>query len=59
MFAEGRADMAVLDRAVKRVLTEKFRMGLFEHPFGLEEEAFDAVSYTHLPIRHGMARCLP
>ncbi|RHP34337.1 glycoside hydrolase family 3 N-terminal domain-containing protein [Lachnotalea sp. AF33-28] len=43
MFAEGRADMAVLDRAVKRVLTEKFRMGLFEHPFGLEEEAFDAV----------------
>ena len=35
-FSDGRADMAILDRAVRRVLTAKFRMGLFEHPFGLE-----------------------
>ncbi|MBP3216925.1 MAG: glycoside hydrolase family 3 C-terminal domain-containing protein [Lachnospiraceae bacterium] len=33
-FRSGEADMAVLDRAVLRILTEKFRMGLFEHPFG-------------------------
>ena len=33
-FASGEADMGVLDRAVLRILTEKFRMGLFEHPFG-------------------------
>ena len=32
-FAEGRADIALLDRAVHQVLTAKFRMGLFEHPF--------------------------
>ncbi|AFR28750.1 extracellular beta-glucosidase BglX [Arthrobacter sp. Rue61a] len=32
-FAEGRADVALLDRAVHQVLTAKFRMGLFEHPF--------------------------
>lgn len=33
-FADGQADIAILDRAVLRVLTAKFRMGLFEHPFG-------------------------
>ena len=32
-FAEGRADTGVLDRAVLRGLTAKFRMGLFDHPF--------------------------
>ncbi|MFJ6453976.1 glycoside hydrolase family 3 N-terminal domain-containing protein [Paenarthrobacter sp. NPDC091669] len=32
-FAEGHADMALLDRAVRQVLAAKFRMGLFEHPF--------------------------
>lgn len=37
-FAEGKADMAVLDRAVMRVLAAKFRMGLFENPFALAEE---------------------
>ena len=38
-FAEGRADMAVLDRAVERVLCAKFRMGLFENPFALTGKA--------------------
>ena len=37
-FAEGKADMKILDQAVKRVLTAKFRMGLFENPFALEGE---------------------
>jgi beta-glucosidase len=32
-FATGRADVALLDRAVGQVLTAKFRMGLFENPF--------------------------
>ncbi|WP_404594550.1 glycoside hydrolase family 3 N-terminal domain-containing protein [Paenarthrobacter histidinolovorans] len=32
-FAEGRADIALLDRAVEQVLQAKFRMGLFENPF--------------------------
>lgn len=35
MFRRGEADEAALDRAVLRVLTEKFSMGLFEHPFAL------------------------
>jgi beta-glucosidase len=35
-FADGRADVAILDRAVLRVLTTKFRMGLFESPFALD-----------------------
>lgn len=37
-FADGRADMEVLDRAVLRVLRAKFRMGLFEHPYALTGE---------------------
>ena len=36
MFAGGEADMEILDTAVRRVLTAKFRMGLFEHPFAPE-----------------------
>lgn len=38
-FRSGEADMAILDRAVRRVLEAKFRMGLFEHPFALQGEA--------------------
>ncbi len=37
MFESGEADIRLLDRAVLRVLTAKFRMGLFEHPFALED----------------------
>ncbi|MGX9901353.1 glycoside hydrolase family 3 N-terminal domain-containing protein [Arthrobacter sp. SA17] len=40
-FAEGRADMALLDRAVRQVLMAKFRMGLFEHPFAPEPAVRD------------------
>ncbi|MBD5515331.1 MAG: beta-glucosidase [Lachnospiraceae bacterium] len=41
-FESGEADMALLDRAVLRVLTAKFRMGLFEHPYALEGEELKA-----------------
>lgn len=34
-FADGTADLRVLDQAVRRVLEAKFRMGLFEHPYAL------------------------
>lgn len=37
-FDRGEVDIAVLDTAVLRVLTAKFRMGLFEHPFALADE---------------------
>ena len=43
MFADGRADIAVLDQAVFRELTAKFRMGLFERPYALSDEDFDRV----------------
>ena len=42
-FSTGRADIAILDLAVKRVLTAKFRMGLFENPFGLQGEDLQVV----------------
>ncbi len=38
-FASGELDGVLLDQAVLRVLTAKFRMGLFEHPYALEGEA--------------------
>lgn len=41
-FRDGRADISVLDGAVTRVLEAKFRMGLFEHPYGQEGKGLDA-----------------
>lgn len=38
-FARGEADTALLDAAVLRILTAKFRMGLFEQPCALEGDA--------------------
>ncbi|MCM1387879.1 MAG: glycoside hydrolase family 3 C-terminal domain-containing protein [Bacillus sp. (in: Bacteria)] len=35
MLESGRADIAILDRAVLRVLSAKFRMGLFDNPYAL------------------------
>ena len=45
-FKSGEADMEILDTAVQRVLEAKFRMGLFEHPYALEDEAFDEVFFN-------------
>lgn len=45
-FAEGKEDLAVLDRAVLRILEAKFRMGLFENPYALTgEELMETVHY--------------
>lgn len=37
-FDEGKVDLEILNKAVKRVLIAKFRMGLFENPFAFSEE---------------------
>lgn len=37
--AQGLVDEATVDTAVRRVLTAKFRLGLFEHPYVGEDEA--------------------
>ena len=41
-FLSGEADIAILDRAVLRVLEAKFRMGLFEHPYIDEKDVTPA-----------------
>lgn len=47
-FDSGRADVAILDRAVHRILTAKVRMGLFENPFSLQgEELHDNFIEAH------------
>ncbi|WP_380161962.1 glycoside hydrolase family 3 N-terminal domain-containing protein [Kineococcus sp. R86509] len=54
-FAQGRADIALLDRAVREVLTAKFRMGLFEHPFATEPQernrTFSVAADTELAVQ--------
>ena len=42
-FKNGSLDIGILDRAVLRILEEKFRMGLFEHPFGSLEKLQSAL----------------
>lgn len=44
-FADGTADIALLDRAVRRVLRAKFRMGLFEHPYALGGEELEQMAH--------------
>lgn len=44
-FRTGKADIAVLDSAVMRVLEAKFRMGIFEHPFALEGKELEEIFY--------------
>lgn len=44
-FAQGEADIAILNQAVLRVLEAKFRMGLFEHPYALTGEELDSTAH--------------
>lgn len=44
-FETGEADPEILNRAVRRVLEAKFRMGLFEHPYALQGEALRQAFY--------------
>ena len=54
-FVDGRAHVALLDRAVRAVLTAKFRMGLFEHPFAPDaaerDRAFAIPGDTEVAVR--------
>jgi beta-glucosidase len=53
---EGRVPMALLDRALRRVLEQKFRLGLFENPYVNVDHAARVVhSQTHqdLALRAG------
>ncbi len=54
-FRDGTADMALLDRACLRVLTAKYRMGLFEDPFALDfekiQEIYDEPENRELTLR--------
>lgn len=43
LFKEGKIDVLALDCAVERVLEFKFRAGLFENPFGLNEQELQKV----------------
>lgn len=45
LFETGEKDIKTLDQAVLRVLTAKFRMGLFENPFALEGDELKDVFF--------------
>ncbi|MFV0556552.1 MAG: glycoside hydrolase family 3 N-terminal domain-containing protein [Lactovum sp.] len=42
-FRSGKADIEILNTAVRRILTAKFRMGLFENPFAQSSEVIKTV----------------
>jgi beta-glucosidase len=53
---EGRVPVALVDRAVRRVLELKFRLGLFEHPYVDVEHAVETVHsqpHQELALRAG------
>jgi beta-glucosidase-like glycosyl hydrolase len=53
---EGRVPAALVDRAVRRVLEQKFRLGLFEHPYVDVERAVRLVhsqAHQELALRAG------
>jgi beta-glucosidase len=45
-FDTGKADIDVLNKALLRILTTKFRMGLFENPYALSGEELVKASYS-------------
>jgi beta-glucosidase len=49
---EGRVPMALVDRAVRRVLEQKFRLGLFENPYVNVDRA---VQVVHSPAHQDLA----
>lgn len=49
---EGRVPEALVDRAVRRVLTQKFRLGIFEHPY---VDVDRAVKILHSPAHQELA----
>jgi beta-glucosidase len=54
---EGRVPISLVDRAVRRVLEEKFRLGLFEHPYVDPEQAVKIVhSQQHRELALTAAR---
>ena len=62
-IAAGAVDPALLDEAVLRILTAKFRLGLFEHPFPADEQALAGEGYgiaqgraLSAPERYGIVR---
>ncbi len=53
---EGRVPMALVDRALRRVLELKFRLGLFEHPYVNADHAVQVVhsqAHQDLALRAG------
>jgi beta-glucosidase len=49
---EGRVPVALVDQSVRRVLREKFRLGLFEHPF-VDPQRAEAI--VHSPEHQDLA----
>jgi beta-glucosidase len=49
---EGKVPMSLIDRSVRRILKQKFRLGLFENPFVDVERA---VRVVHQPEHEGVA----
>jgi beta-glucosidase len=56
LVAEGRVPQARIDDAVRRILREKYQIGLFEHPFGDPELAEAVGSAEHRKVARDCVR---
>lgn len=52
LVRQGQFDERIIDRAVRRVLLAKFRLGLFEHPYGPEKESHPQADRHTQVARH-------
>lgn len=50
LVAEGKADLSLLNDAVRRILKIKYDMGLFEHPFSNKKEVITTPPASHLNL---------
>ena len=59
LVKEGKVKMAVIDDAVKRILTKKFEMGLFDDPYRFSDEAREKAQWNnaeHIAVERDIAK---
>lgn len=55
LIDEGKVDAGLIDEAVRNILRVKFRLGLFEHPYGDASRQSEILSPAHLAVARKLA----
>ena len=59
LVMEGKVPESLVDDAVRRILTLKYRLGIMDDPYLYMHEGEEAVSYTHLDVYKRQVLSLP